>query len=120
MSEKERYFTVRDKVLCDVVYDIEKSGARVFSLRCGGAVKIRGAGKFLKIDEAGKFTWRDREVIEHFTKLSHLSLYLLTEKEVWKITTVDKRNPLWIDKMCDSWLQPHEIEEQEKIEKKDS
>ena len=44
------YFTVRDKDLADVVYKIEKSGSRVFSLRSGNTIVIRGAGKYFKKD----------------------------------------------------------------------
>lgn len=105
-----KYFTVRDKILTDVVHKIEKSGQKVFSLRSGAQIMIRGAGRFFTKDAEGKFIWRGREVVENFEKLATICLYLLTEKEVWKITTVDKRNPLKIDNLCKSWLLPHEIE----------
>lgn len=116
-----KYFTVRDKILVDVVHDIEKRGFKVFSLRSGNPVVVRGAGKYFKKDSEGALSWRGREVVENFEKLSKYSLYLLTEKEVWKITTVDKRNPIFIDKMCKSWLLPHEIEswESQQEEKSD-
>ena len=104
-----KYFTVRDKILVDVVHDIEKRGSKVFSLRSGNAIVVRGAGKYFKKASEGKLVWRNIEIIENFEKLSTCSLYLLTEKEVWKITTVDKRNPIFIDRMCKSWLLPHEI-----------
>jgi len=115
-----KYFTVRDKILVDVVYDLEKRGSKVFSLRSGNTVVVRGAGKFFKKDAEGNLTWRNIEIIENFEKLSKYSLYLLTEKEVWKITTVDKRNPIFIDKMCKSWLLPHEIEELESKQEEQS
>ena len=109
MQQKKFYFTVRDKVLCDVVYDVERHAGKVLSLRCGCEIRIRGAGRFLVKDELGQRYWRKIKLIEHFTKLSKAALYLVTETQVWKIRRVDKANPTWIDNMCDSWLTPEEL-----------
>lgn len=110
LPHKKVYFTIRDKILIDVVSKIEKLGSKIFSLRCGTQIVIRGAGRFYKKELDGRLTWRGREVVENFEKLSSYSLYFLTEDKVWKVNSVDKRNPLRIDSMCKAWLMPHEIE----------
>jgi len=108
-SPKKLRFTIRDKILEEVVFKIERSGSRVFSLRSGSDIMIRGAGKFLKKELDGRIIWRGREVVANFEKLSPCCLYLLTTEKVWKLSSVDKSHALFIDIMCKAWLMPHEI-----------
>ena len=94
------FFLLRAVQLAEAISKLEERGLEVLSVRAGGELRIKGGKKDLR-EVDGKTFWRKWEIRENQEEMNHAGAYLFTKEEVWKVTQVDKTEPMYVGKASD-------------------